>query len=151
MSNVVKVTLPSGDVKETTQGTTIAEFIKTSIGAGLAKAALYARYDGKDLDLSAKLQADGKLIDVPGTVATLRIVDWNGDGVPDLLACGMGKAFGGGRAKPRKMTVRESHKILIEEESDKLLDQDAIVKEALEHVFMIAFQKDPQQAIIAMG
>ncbi|HUN51614.1 MAG TPA: ATP-dependent protease ATPase subunit HslU [Candidatus Sulfotelmatobacter sp.] len=44
-----------------------------------------------------------------------------------------GKAFGG-RTKPRKMTVEESHKVLLQEESDKLLDQDAVVKEAIEAV-----------------
>src|SRR5262249_37081419 len=42
------------------------------------------------------LLAGGKPIDVPGTVATLRIVDWNGDGRPDLVASGMGKAYEGG-------------------------------------------------------
>ncbi len=40
-----------------------------------------------------------------------------------------GKAFGG-RTKPRKMTVAESYKVLIGEESDKLLDQEKVVKEA---------------------
>jgi ATP-dependent HslUV protease ATP-binding subunit HslU len=41
----------------------------------------------------------------------------------------LGKAFGG-RAKPRKTTVRESYDILIAEESDKLLDQDRVLREA---------------------
>jgi ATP-dependent HslUV protease ATP-binding subunit HslU len=41
-----------------------------------------------------------------------------------------GKAFGG-RTKPRKMTVAESYKVLIAEESDKLLDQEKVVKEAI--------------------
>ena len=36
-----------------------------------------------------------------------------------------GKAFGG-RTKPRKMTVAESHRVLIAEESDKLLDQEKV-------------------------
>src|SRR5438067_5739754 len=44
-----------------------------------------------------------------------------------------GKAFGG-RAKPRKMTVGDSHRVLIAEESDKLLDQDRVVREAIESV-----------------
>jgi ATP-dependent HslUV protease ATP-binding subunit HslU len=43
-----------------------------------------------------------------------------------------GKAFGGGRAKPRKMSVAESHRVLIAEESDNLLDQDRVVREAIE-------------------
>ncbi len=41
-----------------------------------------------------------------------------------------GKAFGG-RTKPRRMTVLESHRVLIDEESDKLLDQEKVVKEAI--------------------
>src|SRR5438094_1148584 len=41
-----------------------------------------------------------------------------------------GKAFGG-RAKPKKMTVAESHRVLMAEESDKLLDQDRVVREAI--------------------
>jgi ATP-dependent HslUV protease ATP-binding subunit HslU len=45
----------------------------------------------------------------------------------------LGKAMGG-RKKLRKMTVGESHKILLEEESEKLLDQEAVVAEALKRV-----------------
>ncbi|MBW7851741.1 MAG: ATP-dependent protease ATPase subunit HslU, partial [Rhodospirillales bacterium] len=41
-----------------------------------------------------------------------------------------GKAFGG-RTRPRRMTVAESHEILVAEESDKLLDQEKVVKEAI--------------------
>ena len=44
-----------------------------------------------------------------------------------------GKAFGG-RAKPRKLTVAESHRVLVAEESDKLLDQDSVVREAIQSV-----------------
>ena len=42
----------------------------------------------------------------------------------------LGKAFGGGRAKPRKMTVAESYAVLLAEESDKLLDNDKVLSEA---------------------
>ena len=45
-----------------------------------------------------------------------------------------GKAFGGGRPKSRRTTVREAYEPLINEESDKLLDQDAIVQEAIRQV-----------------
>jgi ATP-dependent HslUV protease ATP-binding subunit HslU len=41
-----------------------------------------------------------------------------------------GKAFGG-RTKPRKMAVQESYALLLAEESDKLLDQDSVVKQAI--------------------
>jgi ATP-dependent HslUV protease ATP-binding subunit HslU len=45
----------------------------------------------------------------------------------------MGKAFGQ-RTKPRKMTVAESHTVLVAEESDKLLDEETVVGEAIELV-----------------
>jgi ATP-dependent HslUV protease ATP-binding subunit HslU len=44
----------------------------------------------------------------------------------------LGKALGGARSKPRKMTVAQSYDVLVAEESDKLLDQDRVVREAKE-------------------
>ncbi|WP_431856827.1 ATP-dependent protease ATPase subunit HslU [Azospirillum sp.] len=44
-----------------------------------------------------------------------------------------GKAFGG-RTKTRRMTVAESHGVLMAEESDKLLDQEKVVSEAIQSV-----------------
>jgi ATP-dependent HslUV protease ATP-binding subunit HslU len=44
-----------------------------------------------------------------------------------------GKAFGS-RAKPKRMTVCDSYRVLIAEESDKLLDQDMVVREAIQAV-----------------
>jgi ATP-dependent HslUV protease ATP-binding subunit HslU len=41
----------------------------------------------------------------------------------------MGKAFGQ-QSKPKRMTVLESYEILMNEESDKLLDEDLIIKES---------------------
>jgi ATP-dependent HslUV protease ATP-binding subunit HslU len=41
------------------------------------------------------------------------------------------KAFGSGRTKTRRMTVRESYHVLIAEESDKLLDQEKVISEAI--------------------
>ncbi|MCA8963529.1 MAG: VCBS repeat-containing protein [Planctomycetes bacterium] len=38
--------------------------------------------------------AGGKPMVVPGTVTTLRLVDWNGDGVQDLLVGSMGDSYG---------------------------------------------------------
>ncbi|WP_299559470.1 ATP-dependent protease ATPase subunit HslU [Enterovirga sp.] len=46
----------------------------------------------------------------------------------------LGKALGGGRGKPRRVTVREAYAPLIAEESDKLLDQEALVQEAIRQV-----------------
>src|SRR5437588_10234587 len=46
----------------------------------------------------------------------------------------LGDIFGkavGTRSKPKKMTVAESHRVLVAEESDKLLDQEMVVREAI--------------------
>jgi len=61
MSDLVKVTLPDGSQKEAAAGTTVLDFVRTSIGAGLAKAAYFARLDGEPVDLSRKLARDVKL------------------------------------------------------------------------------------------
>jgi ATP-dependent HslUV protease ATP-binding subunit HslU len=45
----------------------------------------------------------------------------------------MGKAFGG-RTKARKLTVAQAHAVLLAEESDKLLDQEKIIADAIESV-----------------
>ncbi len=40
----------------------------------------------------------------------------------------------GGRTKPRRLTVADSHAVLMAEESDKLLDQDKVIAEAIRAV-----------------
>jgi ATP-dependent HslUV protease ATP-binding subunit HslU len=45
----------------------------------------------------------------------------------------LGKAFGG-RSRTRRTTVRDAYDPLVAEESDKLLDQDALVQEAISQV-----------------
>lgn len=45
----------------------------------------------------------------------------------------MGKAFGQ-QTKARKMSVEESYEVLIAEESDKLLDEEAVIREAIDLV-----------------
>ena len=42
--------------------------------------------------------------------------------------------LGGGRTKTRRITVADSHEILVAEESDKLLDTDQLVQEAMHAV-----------------
>ncbi len=64
---MLQITLPDGSSKEVPKGTTVAEFVKTQIGAGLAKAALFAKLDDEELDLSRPLPHGGKL-----TVVTSR-------------------------------------------------------------------------------
>ena len=61
MADVVKVTLPDGSAKEAPRGTRILDFVKGSIGAGLAKAAYFAKLDGEPVDLSRTLDHDARL------------------------------------------------------------------------------------------
>ncbi len=61
------------------------------------------------------------MFDLPGGAGQMGMLN-----IGDLL----GKAFPG-RTRKRKMTVAESHKVLVAEEADKLLDEDAIQREAL--------------------
>ena len=57
----VTITLPDGSSKSVPQGTTIGDFVRTQIGPGLAKAALFAKLDGEALDLSRAIDHSGKL------------------------------------------------------------------------------------------
>ncbi|WP_395830814.1 ATP-dependent protease ATPase subunit HslU [Elstera sp.] len=43
----------------------------------------------------------------------------------------LGKAFGGARTKTKRITVGESHAILLAEEADKLLDEEQVVRAAI--------------------
>ena len=42
----------------------------------------------------------------------------------------LGKSIGNKKGKKRKMTVKESHNILVAQESDKMIEEDKIIKEA---------------------
>jgi ATP-dependent HslUV protease ATP-binding subunit HslU len=42
----------------------------------------------------------------------------------------LGKSMGNKKGKKKKMTVKESHEILIAQESDKMIEEDKIIKEA---------------------
>ncbi|HYO52957.1 threonine--tRNA ligase [Archangium sp.] len=61
MADQITVTLPDGSQKQAQRGMTIADFVRESIGAGLAKAALFARVNGQDMDLARPLNEDVKL------------------------------------------------------------------------------------------
>ncbi|MBP8810478.1 MAG: threonine--tRNA ligase [Kofleriaceae bacterium] len=61
MSPDVTLTLPDGSQKSVPAGTTVADFVRTQIGPGLAKAALYARLDDVDVDLSRAIERDARL------------------------------------------------------------------------------------------
>src|SRR5712691_4178704 len=57
----IDIALPDGSHKQVPAGTTVADFIQTQIGKGLARAALFARLDDEELDLSRPLTRSGKL------------------------------------------------------------------------------------------
>jgi ATP-dependent HslUV protease ATP-binding subunit HslU len=83
-----------------------------------------------DKEIEVELQSGGgqgmPMFDIPGmpgaSVGAINLSDM------------FGKAFGGGRPKTRRTTVREAYEPLVTEEADKMLDQDAIVQEALRQV-----------------
>ncbi|ACM02784.1 ATP-dependent protease ATPase subunit HslU [Cereibacter sphaeroides] len=74
-------------------------------------------------------------IDVADTSNPMQMLDPTGQGQMGMMNLGeiFGKAFGG-RTQRRKMTVAESHDILMNEEADKLLDDEVVKAAALEAV-----------------
>src|SRR6202163_2981129 len=81
-----------------------------------------------DKEIEIEIQAAGggmPLFEIPGMPGA------------QMGAISIGDIFGklgGGRTKTRRLTVAESHDILINEESDKLLDNDQLVQEAIHAV-----------------
>src|SRR5215217_6773624 len=83
--------------------------------------------DDKEIEIEVQAGGGGlPMFEIPGipgaSVGAINLSDM------------FGKAFGGGRSKTRRTTVREAYEPLVMEEADKLLDQDAIVQEALRQV-----------------
>ncbi|MGQ3016328.1 ATP-dependent protease ATPase subunit HslU [Phenylobacterium sp.] len=80
--------------------------------------------DEKEVELTLADSGGMPLFDVPGQPgASMGVMN-----ISDI----MGKAFGQGRTKTHKTTVAGAWAPLIAEESDKLLDQEALTQEALE-------------------
>ncbi len=61
MVEQITVTLPDGSKQQVAKGTAIADFVKQKIGAGLARAAIFAQVNGKDVDLSRPFESDATL------------------------------------------------------------------------------------------
>ena len=61
MSAQVKVTLPDGSSKQVARGTTVADFVRAQIGAGLARVAYFAKLDGEAVDLSRPIDRAARL------------------------------------------------------------------------------------------
>ena len=60
MSDMFKISLPDGSVREMPEGSTPAD-VAAAIGPGLAKAALAAKVDGELVDLTLPFTADAEL------------------------------------------------------------------------------------------
>src|SRR4051812_6552991 len=80
-----------------------------------------------DKEIEIEVQASGggmPMFEIPGMPGA------------QMGAINIGDIFGklGGRTKSRRVTVQESHEILVAEESDKLLDQDQVTQEAIRSV-----------------
>jgi ATP-dependent HslUV protease ATP-binding subunit HslU len=81
--------------------------------------------DDKEIEL--------EVVDTGGGMPTMDIPGMPGSSVGMVnLSDMLGKAFGQ-RTKTRRMTVSESHSILLPEESDKLIDQEQITLEAIDN------------------
>ena len=81
--------------------------------------------DDKPVDLDIADSGNPmQMMDIPGQGGSMGMIN-----LSDML----GKAMGG-RTKRVRTTVKEAYKPLIEEESDRLLDEDAIVREAVSSV-----------------
>ena len=91
------------------------ETLRRSLRAG--------EFDAKEIEVEMKDTGGMPSFEIPGMPsAQISMVN-----LGDIF----GKAFGG-RSKPRRMTVADAHAPLLAEEADKLLDQDAILREAVE-------------------
>ncbi|PTS81793.1 MULTISPECIES: ATP-dependent protease ATPase subunit HslU [unclassified Caulobacter] len=77
--------------------------------------------DDKEVELQLAETGGGGMFEIPGQ-----------PGASVLNLSEMMKSFGGGRTKTHKTTVAGAWAPLIAEESDKLLDQEALTQEALE-------------------
>ncbi len=80
-----------------------------------------------DKEIEIEVQASGgmPLFEIPGMPGA------------QMGAISIGDIFGklgGGRTKTRRVTIAESHDVLISEESDKLLDNDQVVQELIKMV-----------------
>ena len=78
--------------------------------------------DNREIEIQVRATPQMPGFDVPGMPgANIGVINMS-----ELL----GKAFGG-QTKSRRVTVKESHDILIAEESDKLLDEEKVIREAV--------------------
>ena len=78
-----------------------------------------------EIEISPKSQSPLKSMDIPGMPG----------GMMGMVNLGdlLGKGFGNTKEK-RKLSVKESYEILLDEESEKLIDNDSLIKRAIRNV-----------------
>ncbi|MFG1397783.1 ATP-dependent protease ATPase subunit HslU [Roseixanthobacter pseudopolyaromaticivorans] len=80
--------------------------------------------DDKEVEIEVQAGAQGlSMFEIPGMPGA----QMGSVSLGDML----GKALGGGRTRTRRVLVRDAHPLLVTEEADKLIDQDAITVEAI--------------------
>ncbi len=81
--------------------------------------------DGKEIEIETQSSGGMPMFEIPGMPGA------------QMGAISLGDIFGkmgGGRTKTRRLTVEDSHELLVNEESDKLLDSDKLVQESIHAV-----------------
>ena len=80
--------------------------------------------DDKEIEIEVQSSGGMPLFEIPGLPGA------------QMGAISLGDIFGkmGGRTKTRRVTVKDSHAILVNEESDKLLDNEQLTQEAIHAV-----------------
>ena len=75
----------------------------------------------KEIEIETQAGSGSPMFEIPGMPGA------------QIGAVSLGDIFGkmGGRTKKRRLTVADSHEILVNEEADKLLDTDQLVQEAI--------------------
>jgi ATP-dependent HslUV protease ATP-binding subunit HslU len=78
----------------------------------------------KEIEIETQSSGGSPLFEIPGMPGA------------QMGAISIGDIFGkmGGRTKTRRLTVEDSHELLVNEESDKLLDSDQLVQESIDAV-----------------
>ena len=78
-----------------------------------------------EIEISPKSQSPLKSMDIPGMPG----------GMMGMINLGdlLGKGFGNTKEK-RKLSVKESYEILLDEESEKLVDNDSLIKRSIKNV-----------------
>jgi ATP-dependent HslUV protease ATP-binding subunit HslU len=103
----------------------VGEDAQTSTREAFRRKLRSGELDDKPLDIDVSDSANPmQMLDIPGQGGSMGMIN-----LSDIL----GKAMGG-RSKRVRTTVQEAYRPLLEEEADRLLDEDAIVREAVHSV-----------------